>query len=108
RIRIAKSSNDQWEIGNPRSAGLVVANTTTLCRSSGGKSPRSTAARKVGQALETLGGEACPPLAHRARITTECLGNLIIGRPVRLTTVEDKAAAKGLSLGRRVGIGNLL
>src|SRR5262249_648906 len=105
---MAKSSSDQCENGRPSSGGLVVARTMTLCRSSGGKSPRGTAAREVSQAVETLGGKACSPLAHRAGITVEFPGHLLVGGAVALATAQDDAAAKGLSLWGRAGVGHLL
>src|SRR5581483_10845572 len=104
---MARSSSDQCETGRPSSAGLVVASTMTLCRSSGGKSPRSTAARKVGQAVQALGGEACSPLAHRTGIAVQFPGHLVIGGAVALAAAEDEAAAKGLSLWGRVGVSSL-
>src|SRR6266542_3233821 len=97
-MRMAKSSSDQCENGRPNSAGLVVASTTTLCRSSGGKSPRSTAAREVGQALEPSAGEAGTPPAPRARIGSEILRHLPGGWAGALARTPDDAAAKGLGL----------
>src|SRR6516165_12602363 len=104
---MAKSANDQCEMGRPSSAGLVVANTTTLCRSSGGKSPRSAAAREVGQAIQAFCGEAFSPLADRVGIATEFFGHHLVGRTVGLTAAQDDAAPKGLTLRRTVGMSNL-
>src|SRR5262245_53257095 len=101
---MAKSSNEQCEIRRPNSAGLVVASTRTLCRSCGGKSPRSTAARQVGQAVEAPGGEAGSPLAHRAGVAVQFPGHLLIGGAVGLAAAQDEAAAKGLRLGGGVGV----
>ena len=70
----------------PKSAGLVVASTMTLCRSAGGKSPRCTTARAVGQAIEALGGEALPPLADGARVAGELLRHLFIRGAIGLST----------------------
>src|SRR5690242_17311291 len=105
---MARSSSDQCDIGKPKSAGLVVASTRTLCRSSGGKSPRGTAAREVGQAVEAFRGEAGSPLAHRAGVTAELPGHRVIGGAVALATAEEDSAAKGLRLGGGVGVGHLL
>src|SRR3954454_10503539 len=104
---MARSSSDQCENGRPNSAGLVVASTTTLWRSSGGKSPRGAAAREVGQAVEAAGGEPPPPLAHGAGVAGEFLGHLLVGGAVTLAAAEDEAAAKGLGLWGRVGVGHL-
>ncbi len=105
---MARSSSDQCEIGRPNSDGLVVARTTTLCRSSGGKSPRSTAAREVSQAVETVVGEAGSPLADRGRVAAELGGDGLVGRAIRLATAEDETTAKGLRLGGRVGVDDLV
>ena len=105
---MARSSSDQCAIGKPNSAGLVVARTRILCRSSGGKSPRSTAAREIGQTVEAAAGEAASPLADCSGVAVEFLGHLPIGRAVALATAKDEAAAKGLGLRGGVGVGDLL
>ena len=107
-IWMARSASDQWEKGKPKSAGVVVAKTMTLCRSSGGKSPRSTAAREVCQAREALGGEALSPLADRGGVAGELLGYLLVGGTVGLPAAQDKSATKGLRLRRRMGVDDLL
>src|SRR5579864_5913984 len=104
---MARSSRDQCDMGKPRSAGLVVASTTTLCRSSGGKRPRSAATRQVDQALKPLDSKACSPLANRVGIASKFLGNRVIGWTAELGTVEDEAAAKSSSLWRGMSMGDL-
>src|SRR5579884_2063311 len=99
----ARSSSDQCEKGKPNSAGLVVASTMTLCWSSGGKSPRRTAAREVGQAGETVGGEAHSPLADRARIAAELRSDLSVAGAIGLATTENEPTAKSPRL--RGGMG---
>src|SRR4029079_4024460 len=82
------------------------ANTMILCRSSGGKSPRGTAAREVGQASKPSSDEARPPLAHRAGVAGEFRGHLFVGGAVGLAAAEDEATAERLSLGGGMGVGD--
>src|SRR6516162_7581177 len=105
---MARSSSDQCEIGRPRSAGLVVARTRTLCRSSGGKSPRGTAAREVGQAVEAVPGEARPPLADGGRVAAELGGDVLVRRAVGFGATQDEAAAKSPGLGGGVSVAEFL
>ena len=78
-MRRAKSSRDQCETGVPASAGLVVARTRTLWRSSGGKSPWPARPRAVLQPLQALRAEALAPARNRVGVTAEFGGHLGVG-----------------------------
>src|SRR5262245_15568340 len=104
-MRMARSSSDQCESDSPRSAGLVVASTRTLCRSSGGKSAGCPAAWQVGQALEAVGREALPPFADGAGVATEFAGDAPVGGEIGSPAAEDDAATERLGLRGGMGVG---
>src|SRR5262249_28044492 len=79
RMWWARSSSDQCEVGTPTLAGLVVARTRTLCRSSGGKSGRAAAPGEVCQTSKALAVEAAPPLGNGAGPAAEFGRDLRIG-----------------------------
>src|SRR6266404_8806385 len=107
-MRVARSSSDQCETGVPVSAGLVVARTRTLWRSSGGKSGRAAAAWQVVQAVEALLAEAAPPAGDGGGVTGEFGGHLVVGGLGVAGAVEDDAGAEGQALRRGAGMGQVL
>jgi hypothetical protein len=107
-MRVASSSSDQWDTGVPASAGLVVARTRTLWRSSGGKSGRAAAAGQVVQASQTLSQETLPPARYRGRMAAQRGGDLVVGGSVGLGTAENKACPKSQPLGAGAGADQLL
>ena len=52
------------------------------------------------QAIQAVSGEAFPPLADGVAVTSQFVGELLVGRPVVACGQEDKAAAEGEGLGR--------
>ena len=101
---MARSSRDQWETGVPASAGLVVASTSTLCRSSGGKSDRSAAAREVVEALQAMLLEAPPPAGDRVGVALQFGPHLQVGGFVGLGATQNESGPEGEPLGRRTGL----
>jgi hypothetical protein len=55
------------------------------------------------KAIEAVGGEALPPLADGMAVAVQFVGDLLVGWPILVGGVEDKAAAKGQGLGRGPG-----
>jgi len=85
-----------------------VASTSTLCRSSGGKSGRAAAAGQVAQAAEAMAVEAPPPAGDGVGVAAEFVGDLVVGGLVGLGAAEDEAGAEGEALGGGAGANQLL
>src|SRR5215831_18377609 len=100
----ARSSSDQCEARTPQSAGFVVANTTTLWRSSGGKSDRAAAAGEIRQAGQAPPLEAAAPLGDGVGVATQFGGDVVIAGDAAAeagVAAEDDAGAEGKGLGGR-------
>src|SRR5438552_6195129 len=104
----ARSSSDQCDAGTPTSDGLVVASTTTLWRSCGGKSGRAATAGRVGQASQAPPLEAAAPLGDGVGVAAECSGDVGVTGNAALeagVAAKDDAGAEGQGLGGGGGVG---
>src|SRR5262249_2292570 len=101
---VARSVSDQCEIGTPASAGSWVARTTTLCRSSGGKSGRAATTRAVVQAVQAVLGEAPTPLADPVGIAAEFGRHVPVLRGAGFGTQQDQAGTEGQALWAGAGV----
>src|SRR5271163_3836130 len=103
-MRVARSSNDQCETGVPASAGLVVASTRTLWRSSGGKSPRSARPREIKETLQPLLAEAVAPARDGVGVATKLGGDVVVAWHAGLSAAENEARPESEPLRRGTGI----
>src|SRR6266516_1780694 len=91
------------------SAGVVVARTRTLWRSSGGKSGRAAAAGLVGEAGEAVALEAAAPLGDGAGVAAKFVGDVVIAWDASAGgAAEDDTGAEGEALGGGGGVGQAL